>query len=491
MSVVAAFPSGRARWRRDGVATAGAPYPWYPLLNLNDFPPHAAAGLWGAQQTVEPLVAPTTTREVVVTTAAQFATEATSGTRVLVNITNGDDLMSVRSMTDVDIVLLNGSHVGVINLGTYSASGTLVRIRVRGETLGTYSGGDCKRVEFLGNITTDYHVDGIGLHDVGGCIETNFYLGVGEASEHIVTRMAVTNCRVRSEQSCALIYANHCVIAGNSTSTGNDPSTTPGSDESWCWRVRGSPMLVYGNDMRGTKFHRFRQAGRTLRGTTEYGWVKNNTMLDLHEGRIAQIPLNSTDVVPMTDPLTAVWFDGNRIYAEAGTGEVPLSLEARYVANYVRVINNDFKGDFTQSILNATAALCTATDKDFVSGNVFEPLTAALPAWGAAGDPGNLSLPYEAGFVVPPNPVRPPGALSTTVTWSTEPGCDGYVIYGSYRSRATATPSLYPIRYIVTGQATASLLIDGLPSTTLYFRVAPYTGSTVGALGSQSTHTPA
>lgn len=472
--------------------TGRAPYPWYPSLNLNDFPPHAAAGEWGPQQAVDPVVAPTTTREVTVTTAAQFATEATNGTRVLVNITNGDDLQAIRSVSDLDIVLLNGSHVGVINLGTYSASCTLARVRVHGETLGTYSGGDCKRVEFLANHASDYHVDGIGLHDVGGCIETNFFNGVGEESEHIVNRMAVTNNRVHSEQSCALIYANHCVIAGNSTSTGNDPSTTPGSDESWCWRVRGSPMLLYGNDMRGTKFHRARMSGRTLRGTSEYGWLVNNTMVDLHEARIAQFPLNSTDVVPFNDPLTAVWISGNRIYAEAGTGETTPSLDAQYVANYARVTGNTCWGDFTQSIFNTAATACTATDKDFVTGNVFNTLNVALPAWGAAGDPRGLSLPFSAGYVVAPNPVRPQGSLTATATWSTTPGCDGYVIFLSYRDRGSLSDeSLYPSRYIVTGQATNSLLITNLPSGAMYGRVAPYTGSTVGALGAQFTLTPA
>ncbi len=80
-----------------------------------------------------------------------------------------------------------------------------------------------------------------------------------------------------------------------------------------------------------------------------------------------------------------------------------------------------------------------------------------------------------------PNIPATSGAATFTpaLTWTPEPGVDGYLIYLDPDSQTFPDPALYSARYKAAGQATNTLDITGIAAGTWRLRIAPYIGSTV------------
>jgi hypothetical protein len=492
-AVAATAKPMKARGSRSGAPTpppapSSDPHPLYAALDRNILPFHTASGAWGASVPLESPATPVTTREVTVTNQADLITEAlVPGTRVIVGYSSAADFVIQGSITDLDLVIPPGRTLGVVTLGNYAAGAALTRVRVRGSTLGTYSGGSVVRLHFLADTHSDIIMDGIGFRGEGGCLESNFYIDGG--AERLVQRSAITNCRFHSTQAVALWYSDHCLIAGCTTSTGRHISPTEGERESWCWRCRGAPFVYYDNDFRGTMFHRLRHGPRVNRSRgPEYFWAGYNTIKDLHEARILDATNLSSDNAG-TDTMAGIWFVNNTVYAETGTGATAAEVAAQEVSNYASITNNTFYGDITQTTLNSYSSASQATTKDFATGNVYNAIQA-VPAYGRAGDPEVLPLSYMDSAPVQQQDAEPIGSLSITVTLPGTTGIDGFVVYVGNRSRAVAEPSLYIFRYRAASGAT-SLTISGLASGTKYVRYATYTGSTVGSLSAEASYTPA
>lgn len=480
---------GRATGAPPAAPSGTDPHPQYAALDRNTLPFHAGSGAWGAQVPLQGANPPVITRTVTVTSTVQANTEAaTPGTRIIMDYDTTSGVLIQGSFSDLDIVIPSGRSLGAFTIGTYSVDASLQRIRIRGDTVGTYSGGSLASIEFLANVKEDYIIDGVSCR--GGVVTSLWYDGGGHAPYPTVTRSAIVNCRFHSEQAVALWYSDHCLWAGNCFSSGVNYSPIPGSDESWDVRSRGAPFVHYDNDFRGTKFHRTRHAPHYERTSLppEYLYIANNRYVDLHEARIFAIFPDSLNA--STDTLAGVWFVNNTVYAENGTGETTPSMDAVKVSNYARFINNTFYGDFTQSMLNSSSSVSEATSKDFATGNTFSAI-AAIPAYTRAGDPNVIPLPYMAFTIVEEFTFKPVSTLSITVTTSTAPGTSGQVLFGSYRDRGSLTdPSVYPMRKLISNSAT-STVITSVPAGIKYIRPCPYTGSTFGTPGAQASYTPA
>lgn len=490
MSVVAAFPSGRGRWRRDGVATAGDPYPWYPSFNRNTFAPHVSAGLWGPQQAFQAPAAPVITREVTVTNATDMSTELrVQGTRVIVNFDTQEDIYVIGTVRDAELVVPAGRHLGEMTIGQYVNNRTVERFRIRGSTLGVNSGGILGCTRILAASVNDIHVDGCSFDGLGnGCLIIERVQD--QPTQVHIERAAVTNNRFTALESVFLGYVNHLFVAGNTDSCGRGPTGESDAIESWTYRNQGSPAIYFDNHSLGRSFHRIRNHPRETAGATpQYMLVRGNTLVDICQGRIVwaeRMGNNTSD-----DTMDSVWIDNNVIFAEAGDGQTTPSIELPAVANVAVVENNSFHGEFTQSMLNDLAGICPATVKSFAAGNTFAAIST-LPAFGRAGDPEAIPVAGGTGGLVEPFAFRndPAATLSITPTWTAVPGATEYVVFMSTRSRASGDASLYPWRYI-SAAGTTSLVITALRSGPKYIRVAAVVGGVLQALSDQTTYTPA
>lgn len=92
---------------------------------------------------------------------------------------------------------------------------------------------------------------------------------------------------------------------------------------------------------------------------------------------------------------------------------------------------------------------------------------------------------------IPTANALPSGALSFTVTWDAVAGAAGFVVFAATASQASADPSLYPYRYLVSGGASTSTVVASVQSGTKYVRVAAHDGTWLGELSHEVTYTPA
>lgn len=472
--------------------SSGSAYAPYPSLDLNTIPFHTGAGAWGAQQAIIAPTPPTITREVTVTNAAALSTELrTPGTRVIVDFSTTADISVVGSVVDAELVVPDTVSLGNILIGRYLDTAQVTRLRVRGSTLGTLSGGNIAVLTLLSNNTNNIHIDGIRFRSGNNknCgMNYTFYYGAG-ANEDIANYTAITNCQFHSEENCGYILSNHLVIAGNCTSSGVNTDTTAGEDEAWCFRTRGAPCVIYDNYLKGRKYHRFRIAPRINTSATQHCYVANNTMVDLNQGRISWFGFHSADNVA-TDAITGAWFINNVVYAENQDGDTAISLEFPNVSTYARVTGNTFYGDFSQGTLASEENIIDATDTDFTTGNAFNSI-AAYPDYDRVGSPESLQLnTWTSNVPYQPFGIKPSGsALSFSVSYTNTTGETGYMVFVSKRSRSSSDPKLYPYRYVAAADTT-SLSITDSNAGTKYVRTAPFTNTTLGTVSSQTAYSP-
>lgn len=373
-SVIGPFGSGPGPGGGGGGGGAN-PYTWYPSLDLDTIP-----------FTVNEAAAPVTTiGNTNVTTAAGLEAAAVSGALITVTADIGDATIGGFGETraDIDIIINSGVRCGALTF-----QGNMARIRVRGPTLGTYSGGSIASwYSGYGAVTqSDFIIDGIGISfdRVGGQHPI--------LPHDDVNRMAINACRVRGGH-CATYFSNvrHLVVTNTSMSSGANP--VDGSQvEVWTIRHDGEgPLVVYDCDLRsertsGGSYHRVRSSPPVGTQTSKDMWVKNCTLVDLSNGLMLwamRIGANGA-----TDRHNSAYFINNTGY---GQGTDFLDKMHPYATQTTAVVTgNTIYGIPSASSMTSSQGDCEAASITY-SGQVHNSFTTP-PAWGAAGDPTGLPL---------------------------------------------------------------------------------------------------
>lgn len=376
----AAVSSASRKFKRSTTGVSGAFYTPYPSLDLNQIPFHSAAGDWGAQSIVTAPTAPTTSTNVSVSTWSDFESACLAGARqitVTASISGAGNPVS-GSCADLDIIVNSGVVITNPIFGLFGQGNTIQRVRLRGPTLGSYSGGQVHNIRFFGT-ATDLHIDGIGITGGGSNKEVAVEMAAGLNHQ----RMAMTNCRGHSGNAFYLGPFGNTVVAGCSIYSGADLTPVSPNDEAWNFRFtegRG-PVIFYDNDLRNPRFHNIRYHPSSTAVNRGYVWASNNLILDYEEARIFWCGRASGSDSGNVD---AAWLVGNTIYAEDNDPIFTPDIEIEHCP-YGRVTGNTFYGDFTVNDIYLRAEV-TNGDK---TGNTFNASVAA-PAWTRAGDPTGL-----------------------------------------------------------------------------------------------------
>lgn len=365
------------------------PYRWYPQLDLARIPFHAAAGPWGPKAPVTPPEAPVTRRNVLVTSAADFAAEARQpGTRITVAAQYIGPVTIATEITDLDIVVPPGHRVARLIIGRHTPPSVTARVRIRGTTPGKHSGGVVGGIMFasMGAIR-DVIIDGVDLNGDDGHGGNLLWHFVRDAE-----RVAIVNNRGHGVGPASLGGGSDVVIAGNRIFSGARSREVNGYPEGWGIRDGGSRLVVFDNRIDGTRYHRIRV--HPIAAPPQYAWVANNTFVDPFEGRI----LSASNYTGTSQKYSALWGICNQVYAYS-TCMTP-SFDGLH-AQYARLTHNAFYGNLTRATQQALQA--QHGGHDYVTGNSFSPWRAP-PAWDGPGDPTAVPLPS-----IDPGRQKPPG----------------------------------------------------------------------------------
>lgn len=385
------------------------PFVWYPDFDFNTVPWYVGAGDWGSQYVIQPAAAPTTTTEANPTNFAQFEAALASGTRinigagVTINCGEGTLVATGATLSDIDIVIDPAGALLYCRFGSYGSDlCTYQRIRVRGPTVGAYSGGQLHQFGVIinGNASSsinDVILDGVGLtagasDDITATTAVLMQTGLTNSR-----RINMVNCRMASGGEGYLGDMADTIFAGNSGLTAlTNPE--PIEDEAWASRIMGyiaGSHIAYGNDFRAATpgrtnvFHRYR-IHPGVAGSGHY-WLANNLMVDLVEARMLWCIAAAGS---LDGWLESFMTDGNTYYAE-GLG---LSYYSES-AIYNRFANETFYSSLSLSAANLVVASEVNPDSPTPPGISTTKVTSNLtfngaatpPAWGAAGDPSGLN----------------------------------------------------------------------------------------------------
>ncbi len=391
-------------------ACGSDPLDVYPDLDLSTIPWHVGAGGWGDQvvlsQVAEPVI---TEAPASVDTRVAFNSAASvQGTQI--TITGAGWVSSAASGTSI-----SAPDVLVIVEDTVTIDGQIEinnvpRVRIRGETLGAYTGGLLGQIRSVGASVADLHIDGVGLNgaaDYGTAAEENQALRLTAT-----TRVAITNCRIISGAYTIVGDNTHLYFLGNSIYHGAASHDEVGQSEAWGIRNAGGPVTIFENDIRGTRYVQVRTHSLDS-ALGEVLYVGSNTLVALAEGRTAWFG-------PNLGNNTGIWdgaiFEDNQVYAYA-MGNTPTSNctfgpeMSTFQCAYSRGRRNDFFGmgvvTWSQTYLDELESggashteygpnadppgdhdwSYAAPDPD---ANTFTNSVGAFPAWGGAGDPSAL-----------------------------------------------------------------------------------------------------
>lgn len=365
------------------------PYPWFPDLDLNTIPWHAASGPWGAAVPVVAPTAPTISAGDTnwTTAAADVSVVGETGKRFIVGANLGN--ISVNNSTDCEVVIPTGYECGILYIG-----GNTTRLRVRGSTIGTHSGGQVARVDMNtaggdpdGPIT-DIIFDGFKISSSTSAFEHSI------VTTGIPDKVAIVNCKVRACR--ALFYAlggvTQIVWAGNSLHSGIITSGqavgATGPDEAQ-WTIRHDtrgPVVLYKNDLRGRKFHRFRTGANTLaEAASTLHFINQNQIVDEQESSITLV------LGAETSPATIVTDNDIYAYSEVGARfDAEKAMYARITGNRIR--SNVIDAAFLAGREAAHEAAIPTADVDYQTGNTYAGWSRPS-SWIGAGDPSDVTLP--------------------------------------------------------------------------------------------------
>ena len=384
--------------KRRAAPSATDYYEWYPSLDLNTIPFHTGAGFWGAQSPFQTALAPQgALTEVNVATAGELTTALTAGSRRITLTADIDSYsFTAGNITDVDIIIPSGRIFSNIGLGRYNAGDpdrVITRLRIRGSTVGSYSGGQLHRLQlFPGPGSADFIIDGVGITGTGNSPgEPLLFSGPYEN----ISRVAMQYNRIHSGGICTINKLSDFAFCGNSVLTGSQTGLAPGSDEAYA--IRHYPQdrtIIYGNDIRSDTA-RTSAAYSRLRFNPDadaagaHVWASNNTIIERIESHVfwlnSQIGNSGVDAGDMG----TIWFEDNLVICTGGT---PFMYFAD--SDHARVNGNTFQSDTITSVANISAdggptPYTTCPDPVFTQ-NTYEALPGSDPAWGAAGDPSAL-----------------------------------------------------------------------------------------------------
>lgn len=388
--MIGARISSSPRFKREILSqppvVSGRPFAWYAPLDLNLVPYDVSGGVYGAQSSVQAPEAPFTSTGVNVSTNTEFNNAIAAGERVITVTANleGPNANPGTTVNGIDIIIPPGITVYnpvVRNTATVAPN---KRIRYRGPTLGQYSGGRVHRPWLIG-YWSDVIYDGLGITGPG-------LLGNdGTPAIYYADRMgklAIVNCRGITG-ACFFLGADveHVTIAGNSIATGQ-LVPRPAGDESWFARFgleRPGNIAIYGNSLRGTRFHSIRL--HPLNGNLQnYAWIANNHFVDQVEAKLLWVDSASSSGDPGTDQMAAVWVENNVMDLNGGKG-----FEIND-ANYLYHRNNTYYGNYSAGDINVSGAIASVNTPNTYNAQRTIPSWAAMQALGyGCGDPTGLT----------------------------------------------------------------------------------------------------
>jgi hypothetical protein len=400
--MLAAF-GARGRGRARGVPSGGGggggtdPYEWFASFDKNLFPPHSASGGWGVQRAIQVAAPPVTTDTGTAGTATQLQDACyTPGTAVTLTDVIAGVSISGANVTDVDVIIPEGTGIISTSLATRPQLGrsaspfrTVRRMRFRGSTLGTFSGGQIHNLQVHGDVQ-DLIFDGIALSGPDGTSGSNaVHLAV--ANSISPSRIAFHNVRAKCGGGFLLAVAGDITLANCSIMTADG---TADPVDGWGLRLSANctgNQIIYGCDIRASTarggganntYHRI----RTHPNAGLYHiWAYNTTFIDRVQARIFLV---DAAFGGGTGTLDGAWFDNNLVIATYASGANGRELNITD-ALYARITNNTFQSDQFTSTTHLTLG-APVTDGDKTTGNVFESLPGSDPAWGAAGDPSAI-----------------------------------------------------------------------------------------------------
>jgi hypothetical protein len=381
----------RGRKRSIAIASGGGgdSFTWYTGLNKANIPFHAGAGEYGAQRTIQEPSAPQGPfTDVTASSAAELATHIyTPGRRITLTGNIAASGFSASNISDVDIIVPPGILWNSPVLG--GASSTLTRVRIRGSTVGSHSGGQVHQLWIFGT-GTDLIIDGI---DSSGTSDF-FCMNLGPAGGF--QRTAVVNCRFMAGGFAIGSTHSDLVVAGCSMLTGNDLTFT--EDEAYgirCYFETNDTVVIFNNDIRSnpsrtvSSHARFRCHPDAGLG---YVWIDSNIFVERVENWICWVDAAAGGG---SGDAAAVWFTNNQVIS-TGTGTSGSQDTPRLMGgdtNFAYVENNDFFSDNFTS--NSSIGLTGITNGSSArSGNTYSGLSSD-PSWlaGTPGDPS--SIDYE------------------------------------------------------------------------------------------------
>ena len=365
-------------------ASTGTTYPWYTPLDLNSIPWHAASGPWGAAVPVIAPSAPTITQTDVVwsTPGASVSVSGQTGRRFIVAADLGN--ISINNSSDCDIVIPSGFTCNVMFI-----NGACSRIRVRGSTVGVHSGGQVRRIDVYQDVTaiTDLIFDGFKIASSNSAFEHSIVV-TGRPQ-----RWAIVNCKIRSARATFIGRATHIVWAGNSIQSGvitsGQAEGATGVDEAQ-WTIRHDtegPVVLYANDIRGRKYHRFRTGANTaLEAASTLHYIARNQIVDEQESAITLV------LGAVSSPATII--DDNDIHAYVGSGggarfDAEKAMYARITNNRIR--SNAINSGFLSGRQSAHVANLPGANVDYTTGNTFAGWSRPA-SWVGAGDPSDVTM---------------------------------------------------------------------------------------------------
>lgn len=363
-----------------------APYAWYPALDLNTIPFHVGAGVWGPQRQV---VAPEAPRgpftDVTVTTGAELAAQIyTPGRRITIsgNIDTGTTF-GAGNISDVDIIVPPGSRIRAPYFGNFGTPRTINRLRLRGPTIGAYSGGQVHQMDWADNVTGgDFIVDGLAL--TGNVANCAF-------SRAPVNRTALVNCIISSGCYGVSTTGTDMVMAGCTILTGQNLALQgTGDEEAYGWRMnnvcRGYQIMFNCDDRsdpRRTTSSHARWRCHPDPGL-DYVWINSNRFVDRVENWLGIVdgPFGGGAGLAR-----GVWYQNNECITD-GTGALNAAKLYGGDTQYAYIQNNTFRS--TGFTGDASIGM-TGTVQTVKSGNAFLSLPGSDPAWFEPGDPATIN----------------------------------------------------------------------------------------------------
>lgn len=384
-----AVASASKKFRRapSGSTPVGDPYPLYTSFDRNTVPWHTASGGYGASVPLQSPTLPATTRSVTVNTRGDFNTEAAvSGTQITIGTGwAASSGVATVNASDIDIIIPSGISIGCIEFGAFPRTTAIARVRVRGSTPGSHSGGRMGQLKALpgtAGIYTDVVVDGIDLNGDSSFSTTE----TNTSFRCDVVRMAVLNSRVIAAGPTWLGGTSHLFIGNSNFYSGAATRAQVGYDEGWAIRCNRGPITIVDSRIQSTRYATLRP--QSIGNSGELFYIGGSSVVSVAEGRTAWV-WNNLGLTSTTGQGGLI--ENCNIYSHTATGCGFGEEIATPNVDWAEIKNNDFYGAgnavFTQGYIDAAVK-----GGGVGTGNTFNTLTS-VPAWGGPGDPTAVPLP--------------------------------------------------------------------------------------------------